>query len=239
VRHLVTNNEAGKIPNSRRILEVLSETQKPRLTGWLCVLIGTWAVVLVVGMLSFAYYVYQPGSSGAAPFALAETSTTVFSDGVLSGGDAAKNTYHLAMFVHPRCPCSNASIRELARLMTSCHGRLEATVYCYRPAAETDQWIHGALHDRATEIPGVVVMSDPGGKLAQQFGAETSGQVLVYDPHGKLCFQGGITAGRGHEGENLGANTVRACVLGKSPIPPLTTLPVFGCELYPRSENGI
>src|SRR5947209_1990485 len=34
----------------------------------------------------------------------------------------------LVMAVHPKCPCSRASIGELARLMAQCDGKLAATV---------------------------------------------------------------------------------------------------------------
>lgn len=214
----------------------MTDFKQPRLNGWIYVLVGMWIIVVGSGMLLLANYVNQPGTSREAP---AQRPTNE-SDSLLSSSSATGHTtgpYHLAMFVHPRCPCSSASVRELARLMASCQGRLTATVYCYRPAKESDAWIEGSLHDAAAAIPGVVVQSDPAGDLAQQYGAETSGHVTLYDPAGKLCFQGGITAGRGHEGDNYGADTVRACVLGKAATPGKVA-PVFGCELETRNEEG-
>src|SRR5438876_12405718 len=36
--------------------------------------------------------------------------------------------YHLVLFAHPRCPCTRATVAELARLMAHCQGALTATV---------------------------------------------------------------------------------------------------------------
>lgn len=218
---------------------MLSDFKYPRPNVWLYLLVGCWAILVGTGLLLLTNFVNQPGPSRAAPVDYPQTTAVNgISPNLLQAEPADNATYHLAMFVHPHCPCSNASVRELARLMTSCQGRLTATVYCYRPDAESDQWIEGILYDSAAEIPGVIVQSDPAGGLARQFGAETSGQVTVYDPGGKLCFQGGITAGRGHEGDNLGAAAVLNCVLEKQTNPLPTVVPVFGCELHPASKKG-
>jgi hypothetical protein len=206
---------------------VLSDNKHPSFGGWLYVLVGAWVVVVGTGMLLLANYVNEAGPSQPAPVTLPE-----------QAGHPEHATYRLVIFVHPRCPCSSASVRELARLMASCQGRLEATVYCYRPAAESDHWIEGSLYESVAAIPGVNVRSDPAGEIARQFGAETSGLVLVYDPQGKLCFQGGITAARGHEGDNLGAAAIRACVLENLPDPTNQMTPVFGCELRTVNEDG-
>ena len=41
--------------------------------------------------------------------------------------------HHLVMFAHPRCPCTRASIGELALIMARVHGRLTADVLFVKP----------------------------------------------------------------------------------------------------------
>jgi hypothetical protein len=65
--------------------------------------------------------------------------------------------------------------------------------------------------------------------LARQFHATTSGQTLLYSPAGSLMFSGGITAARGHEGDNVGESTIVALLTGK-PTDVVRT-PVFGCPI--------
>ena len=48
-------------------------------------------------------------------------------------------------------------------------------------------------------------------------GATTSGHVLLYDAGGVLRFAGGITDGRGHEGDNAGLDAALALLRGHVP----------------------
>jgi hypothetical protein len=81
------------------------------------------------------------------------------------------------------------------------------------------------------------VKSDVGGSVAGQFHANTSGEVLVYDSRGKLCFHGGITAARGHAGDNLGESAVIAIALGGKSY--VERCPVFGCPFRAEvADNG-
>jgi hypothetical protein len=82
------------------------------------------------------------------------------------------------------------------------------------------------------------VIKDPEGKEADLFGAVASGQTMLYDAGGRLQFSGGITAGRGHSGDNAGRSTLVALITkGKSE---LRETPVYGCSLAnpeTRAEN--
>ena len=82
---------------------------------------------------------------------------------------------------------------------------------------------------RAEYISGVRVMNDLSGHEIMCFGATTSGQTFLYDRAGELCFQGGITASRGHTGDNAGSDAVIAVLLGNPPVRNKTF--VFGCAL--------
>jgi hypothetical protein len=51
----------------------------------------------------------------------------------------------------------------------------------------------------------------------------------LYAPTGKLLFSGGITASRGHEGDNVGRSAIVSFILnGHAPV---NHTPVFGCSL--------
>ena len=133
------------------------------------------------------------------------------------------------MTLHPQCPCSRASLTELAEIMARSEGRLEARILFVQPADAPADWLDGELWRRAKTIPGVTVSVDKDGRDAAAFGASTSGQVMVYEATGVIRFSGGITDGRGHEGDNAGMLSVLDLVRnGKSQV---ATTPVYGCSL--------
>ena len=61
--------------------------------------------------------------------------------------DATSTRYRLYMFLHPRCPCSVASVNELARIMSRCAAQLDATVYFVRPESQPADWENGTLRE--------------------------------------------------------------------------------------------
>jgi hypothetical protein len=154
----------------------------------------------------------------------------------------------LVVFIHPQCPCSRATIGELDQLMAECSNRLSVLVYVYRPKGFSSGWERTDLWQRAAAIPGVQVVTDVDGSEARKFGARTSGQTFLFDPSGRALFQGGITAGRGHAGDNAGRAAVVALVSqithvsqtsssGRAPQAESIDTPVYGCSLV-RSADG-
>jgi hypothetical protein len=135
----------------------------------------------------------------------------------------------LLLFAHPHCPCSRATLEELNRLVTRCTGPVTVVVLFIRPAGVTDDWTVTSLRKSAEAIPGINVRLDPDGREANRFGAESSGQVVLYNSQGRLLFSGGITAARGHAGDNAGENVVVALVNGQNANIKQTA--VFGCSL--------
>jgi hypothetical protein len=135
----------------------------------------------------------------------------------------------LIMAVHPHCPCTRASVGELALLMTRLQGQLSACVLFYKPKRFAANWEKTDLWQSAARIPGVTVRSDMDGVEARRFGAFTSGQTLVYDKSGRLLFSGGITDSRGHWGDNAGFQMIVSQIT-RGRRPPLHS-PVFGCSL--------
>lgn len=142
----------------------------------------------------------------------------------------------LVLAAHPRCPCTRATLSELERLLARCQGRLEVFVLFYSDPALGDGWERTDLWSHAAAMPGVHVRADPLGSTAARFGAHVSGQTLLYSPDGRLQFAGGITAARGHEGDNPGTAAVASIVRGA--VPATSSAPAFGCALSdPEHED--
>lgn len=126
----------------------------------------------------------------------------------------------IAMFVHPECPCSRASLAELAAIA------LDRTTVVDLVVAGPDP--RGAIWDAAGRLPGVRRIVDDG-REAARFGALTSGYTVVYDRDGALRFSGGITGARGHTGDNVGRDAVQRLAAGGASE--LRSHPVFGCAI--------
>jgi hypothetical protein len=135
----------------------------------------------------------------------------------------------LVVFIHPRCPCSRASIEELDRLMARSQGLLTARVLFLKPSGVVEGWEKTDLWRSAEAIRGVSVARDDDGLEARRFGSATSGQAILYDADGQLLFSGGITLGRGHTGDNPGRSTIVALLTEGRGTRRET--PVFGCSL--------
>ena len=134
------------------------------------------------------------------------------------------------MFVHPRCPCSRASVGELARLLVQDRGLGSVHVLFINPPGMSPDWARTVLWEQAALIPGVTVQLDQNGVEAKRFGVETSGQTLLYDASGQLLFEGGITISRGHSGDSPGRSAVLALLSEGNAE--LSQTPVFGCPLF-------
>ena len=135
----------------------------------------------------------------------------------------------LVMVAHPRCPCTVASIAELARIMARLQGKVAACVLLVKPNESGPDWEETSLRRSAEAIPGVKVIFDRNGVEARCFGAETSGHTFLFGADGHLLFSGGITASRGHAGDNAGESAIVALVNNQTP--PQTRSLVFGCSL--------
>jgi hypothetical protein len=140
----------------------------------------------------------------------------------------------LLMFVHPRCSCSRASLAELADLMEKDHGQVSAWVVFLKPELSTSDWEQTGLLAQARSIPGVRVLLDQGGAEAKRFGVHTSGHVILYGNEGQLLFSGGITASRGHVGDNNHLQQVVSILAGGTGESPFA--PVYGCSMHKSGQ---
>ena len=182
---------------------------------------GLWATAVLVGFTVLTSYEFGAGASAQAPQTWpADASIT-----------PAATHGTLLLFAHPRCPCTRATVRELEQLLHRAAGAVATTVFFVQPEGYDAAWVQeAALWHLAERIPGVTPRIDVQATEARRFGAITSGQVLFYDATHVLQFSGGITASRGHEGDNIGRRAVIDLIDGRSPKHP--SPPVFGCALY-------
>jgi hypothetical protein len=191
-----------------------SITRIPRLA---VLAIVFWLLVVGCGLLVMLKFETAPGSVGAVPGRWPADSRL------------HRDPHHmqLLMFVHPRCPCTRASLRELAQVMAHGQGKVDAQVVFFVPGDGDKEWKKTDLWQMARDIPGVTVVTDENGREQQRFGIETSGHVLLYDAAGKLAFSGGITSGRGESGDNAGRSAVTELL--QQGRPQQTETFVFGC----------
>jgi len=119
--------------------------------------------------------------------------------------------------------------------MAGAKGKLIAYVAFYKPADVADNWETTDLWNSASEIPDVSVLTDENGVLAASFNAATSGQAVLYDQQGALLFAGGITAGRGHSGDNFGRAAIVSLL--NEHAGGQVEGPVFGCPIFDRHSE--
>lgn len=141
----------------------------------------------------------------------------------------------LVMLAHPHCPCTRASIGELALLMAHSRGRITAYVLFLKPAGFSVDWEKTDLWQSAANIPGVKAIIDDDGIEARRFNAATSGQTVLYDAEGRLLFSGGITGSRGHSGDNAGRSAIVSLVNTGAAEQSETF--VFGCPLFDTNSE--
>lgn len=182
--------------------------------------ISAWLVAVVIGMGLMLHYQMTPNSASAAAVSQWPAAARV-------QRDPTRPT--LIMIVHPHCPCSRASLAELSQIMSRAQGGLSAHVLFVEPHGAPQNWEKGELWTTASAIPGVAVSVDDDGKDTDAFGATTSGGVILYDAGGRMLFNGGITDGRGHEGDNPGELAILSLL--RHADPGIKTTPVYGCPL--------
>jgi hypothetical protein len=122
----------------------------------------------------------------------------------------------VAMFVYPGCPCTRASLGELAQIAFDADAAIDIVV-----TGPATPW-------GGAQPSGARWIADDG-REAARFGAHTSGYTVVYDAAGVLQFAGGVTGSRGHVGDNVGRDAVQRIARGQDPE--IHDHGVFGCAL--------
>jgi hypothetical protein len=178
-----------------------------------------WIAALALGLGALLNYENAPGRIGTV-------SSTWPTESKIHLATSEKT---LVMLTHPHCPCTRASVSELAQIMARVQGKVRAYVLLLKPEDSDAAWDDTDLRRSAAKIPGVTVLADPDGAEARRFGAETSGHTLLFDSAGHLLFSGGITASRGHAGDNPGESAIVSLINNHAADRAKTF--VFGCSL--------
>jgi hypothetical protein len=213
-----------------RTTQLLSPRQ---VVGW-----QTYTAIAVwLAVVAAAYWVMNRNQ-----FATNDSPTATFAEHWPSGSQLPRNANHatLVLFMHPKCPCTQATLSELERLFTAVAGqadeKIEFVVDATIPEAADDDWLNTSTVKRAKAISNAKVFVDRGGKEASQFGATTSGFLMLFDENGSRQYAGGVTESRGHEGGNIGSNNLARILCHE--INATESLPAFGCRLcLPDSEH--
>jgi hypothetical protein len=124
----------------------------------------------------------------------------------------------------------------MQRLMVDCSEQFALHIFFVRPLEADDDWENTDVCRAAAQIPTVHVHCDVAGVEARRFRAMTSGEALLYASDGRLLFHGGLTASRGHEGDNAGRSALSSLI--KTGHANLHETPVFGCSLVDRSNTS-
>lgn len=203
----------------------MAEPASSRWRAIATILCIVWVSAIAAGMAWMVRFESSPGEPPRAPGRWPSQTE-------LRRGGA----YTLVMAAHPRCPCTRASLDELAVVMAESGNRMTAHVLFFVPEDAPPDWWKTDLWRTAAAIPAVTPVMDRGGTLQRVFGAETSGSVAVYDAAGRLQFNGGLTAARGQRGENTGRLSLISLVESGAAA---GMTPVFGCPLRtPAATNA-
>jgi hypothetical protein len=210
-----------------RAEEIETEHPSPRraLKLILFTLTAVWLLAVSTGLWILWGYENTPGVSAKPPLLWPADSRIQRPQGSAT----------LVMMVHPHCPCTRATVGELAGIMAHAQGRLNAYVLFLKPAGFSEDWEKTDLWQTAAGIPGVSVMVDDGGAEARLFNSSTSGQTILYDAAGHLQFSGGITGSRGHSGDNAGRSAILSLVNER--VTERAETFVFGCPLFDRNSE--
>jgi hypothetical protein len=187
--------------------------------------IALWLTAIAASGWALAEYQFTTLDSPLAKFA----------DRWPAGSQLPRRPNHstLLLFLHPKCPCSRASLGELERLFGSVQGRIDDTldfvVDATIPAECGEDWLNTDTLQHAKQIANAQIHFDRGGGEAMAFGATTSGFVMLFDENGSRQFAGGVTESRGHEGESAGGYSLRRILCHE--IDSAEIAPAFGCRL--------
>lgn len=178
--------------------------------------VGAWVLLLVFALGGLAAHAERAGETGRPAAAWPAA----------SGLPTRPGQPTVVALLHPECPCSRATVTELAAMRAQAASPFVLDVVLVGRVVDRQG---AAMQAAVASLGDVHVRDDPAGVEAARFGARTSGLVLVYDAAGALRWAGGITRARGHEGANAGRDAALAAIAGARPD--VAEHPVFGCAL--------
>ena len=195
---------------------------KPTSQSFVLSLFTAWCISLFVGFFWLSADAAKASPAARAPQKIAVQDLWI-----------ANNKPQLFVFLHPRCACSFATLNELERVIASVSDKPDihfyfADVMDHQALLETHLW-QQAQHFNAQSLQIDIQ------NIADFFAVESSGTLLLYKANGELLFNGGITASRGHEGDNAGKSQLIS-ILNQQTFEP-TQPAVFGCALAQHHDS--
>ena len=184
-----------------------------------------WCIAIGLGFVTLERYEATPGEQGTVRSQWPED----------SGVAHVPDCYNLVLALHPRCPCSRATVSELEKVLVQSPHNVCVHVLLFRPPGSGADWEDTGLVSKVRTLPGVLVHADDEAAIAERFGARTSGAVALYGPSGELLFRGGLTAARGHMGDAPSQDAVRDLLHGKRSD--ISSAPVYGCPLQKSTSE--
>ena len=183
------------------------------------VLVGiAWAGAVLSGFYRMRIYETTPGPVGRPPESW--PATTLIRRVV--------GRPNLLMAVHPKCPCTRASLTTLAAILGQSTTVVSVRLLVFRSATAAGNAGEPPIFS-AVELPGEVRVDDPGGVEAKRFGLATSGRTIVFDAAGLRQFAGGLNPARGRSEISDGGEAVPALFQGDEALRDVAE--VFGCAL--------
>ena len=216
-----------------------SSNQRRRIRLAAAALVALWLLGSGFGMGALIRYVGTRGDVGDVPSRWPPQSALPHHDG----------RPQLLVFLHPRCPCSTATLRELQRYCLSVDksNAMEWRFVFSMPRGRGEAWARGVHWRHVRDWFQQEPLMDWGLCETRRFGVRVSGHVLLYDRDGALLFSGGVTNGRGHEGDNRGMSALVAAVQSMRaerqdgpvllPARPIHS-PAYGCAIIGSSDGG-
>jgi hypothetical protein len=223
---------------------------RTQIQRFLPLLLLLWLIALVPATRKLMAFEWSTGATGLTPTRL---STSASKGLAQNDGRSAL----LVVAIHPLCSCTRATLKELEDSAPGWKQPYHATFLIYKAKSQSGSatavstrvsdfdWHHTAYIREAQQALNAEVIDDLNGEQAAKLGALTSGEVLLYsapDPQGsrRLLFSGGVTAGRGMEGENGSITALEQAInaqnLNAASTQPGAHAPVYGCGLAALSN---
>lgn len=188
-----------------------------------------WLAACLAGSAWAMGYDFRPGSLGFPQVQWPSQSALKPAPGKMT----------VVAFLHPRCVCSKATVKQLIKTATP-HPEVSVIVPVFAPAEpDGEAWEQAEYVSMIRAgLPNAQVVMDRGGIEAKRFDAPTSGVILVYDSQAKEIFRGGITNRRGGEEDNPGLRAFAQTLSTGSRQRLLASAKVFGCSLVAPQNAG-